>query len=134
MPVGKVIKKGPPPLGIQIDALFKLREGLRAHQEVEKGIVEQIGVAEAALMATMEKEGVDKSTGKMATVSISETVTGNVTDWDVFWAYVHKNKFGHLVQRRLSDPAIRELFETKGTVPGVEPFTKRRLNVRKLAG
>ncbi len=131
MATGKVVKKGPPPLGLQIDALFKLREELRAHQEKEKAIQEKITAAEALVMETMEKDGVQKSTGKLATVSISESVTGNVTDWDTFYAYIYKNKFGHLLQRRISDPAIRELFETKGAIPGVEPFTKRRLNVRK---
>lgn len=133
MPVGKVTK-GPAPLGLQIDALFKLREELRVKQEEEKAIQERIGAAEAVLMETMNKEGVDKSTGKLATVSISETITGNVVDWDVFYQYIYKKKAAHLLQRRVSDPAIRELFEKFGNVPGVEPFTKKRLNVRKVAG
>lgn len=123
--------KKPPSLGAQIDALFNLREKLRAIQQQEKEQMELIGAAEIVLMETMEREGVDKSTGKLATVSISETVTGNVVDWDAFWAYVFKNKYSHLLQRRVSDPAIRELFETKGKVPGVEPFTKRKINLRK---
>jgi hypothetical protein len=136
MPAGssRVVKKGPPPIGLQIDALYKLKEELRAHQEKEKEIQARITVAETGLMETMESQHVDKSTGKLATVSISETVTGNVVDWDRFWAYIFKTKQSQLLQRRVSDPAIRELFETKGQVPGVEPFTKKRLNVRKLAG
>jgi len=135
MPAGsnRVVKKGPAPLGLQIDALYKLKEELRAHQEVEKGIQERIAAAEAKLMETMEAEGVEKSTGKLATISISETVTGNVTDWDVFWGYILKTKNTQLLQRRVSDPAIRELFALKSSIPGVEPFTKKRLNVRKVA-
>lgn len=123
----------PPSMGLQIDALFKLRERLREIQQMEKDQQELISAAEATLMETMEREGVDKSTGKLASAGISETITGNVVDWDAFWAYVHKNKFGHLLQRRVSDPAIRELFETKGSVPGVEPFKKRRLNLRAVS-
>lgn len=133
MASSKVVKTGPAPLGLQIDAIFKLREELRAHQEKEKLITDRISAAELVLMETMEKEGVDKSTGKLATVSISSSITGNVVDWDKFYAYIYKNKFGHLLQRRVSDPAIRELFESKGAVPGVEPFTKRRLNIRKVS-
>ena len=129
----RVVKKGPAPIGLQIDALFKIREELRVHQEAEKLINERIKAAEEQIMATMEKDGTDKVTGKLATVSISSTVTGNVEDWDALYAYIYKNKFGHLLQRRLSDPAIRELFETKGAVPGVVPFTKKRLNVRKIS-
>jgi hypothetical protein len=136
MPAGssRVIKKGPPPIGLQIDALYQLKQELAKHQEVEKTIQARIAEAEAKLMETMEAEGVNKSTGKSATVSISEVVTGNVTDWDAFGAFVIKTKQLHLLQRRVSDPAIREVFEKKGSVPGVQPFTKKRLNVRKVAG
>lgn len=135
MPAGsnRVVKKGPAPIGLQIDALYKLKQELADHQAKEEAIKLKISEAEAKLMETMEAQGVDKSTGKTATVSISETLTGNVTDWDTFGAYVIKNKALHLLQRRISDPAIRELFSLKGSVPGVEPFTKKRLNVRKVA-
>lgn len=121
-----------PSLGLQIDALFKLRERLREIQALEKDQMELITAAETVLMETMEREGVDKSTGKFATVSIGSSVTGNVVDWDAFGAYILKNKYLHLLQRRVSDPAIRELFESKGSVPGVEPFTKKRINLRKV--
>lgn len=120
-----------PSLGVQIDAIYKLREGLRKIQAQEKEQQDLIAAAEAEVLVAMKAEGVDKMTGKLASVSISQTVTGNVVDWDVFWAYIIKNKFTHLLQKRISDPAVRELFETKGKVPGVEPFTKERLNVRK---
>ena len=129
----KTVAKKPAPLGLQIDALFKIREELRELQEKEKAVQARITIAEAGVMEAMTAQGVDKSTGKLATVSISETITGNVVDWDAFWLYVYKNKFGHLLQRRVSDPAIRELFEQKGGVPGVEPFTKVKLNLRKVA-
>lgn len=118
-------------LGLQIDALFKLREKLRSIQAQEKDQMDLISAAEVVLMETMKAEGVDKSTGKLATVSISSTIAANVVDWDTFWAFVYKNKFGHLLQKRVSDPAVRELFETKGKVPGVEPYTKEKLNLRK---
>lgn len=120
-------------MGLQIDALYKLKQELSEHQKKEEAIKLKIAEAETKLMETLEAQGVDKSTGKLATVSISETLTGNVTDWDVFGAYVIKTKQMHLLQRRISDPAIRELFTLKGSVPGVEPFTKKRLNVRKVA-
>lgn len=133
MPAGKVVAKKPASLGLQIDALFKLREELRIRQAKVSEQEEKIRAAEVVLMETMTEQGVDKSTGKLATVSVSETITGNVVDWDVFGAYVIKHKYLHLLQRRVSDPAIRELFEKNRTVPGVEPFTKKRLNVRKLS-
>lgn len=126
---GKPTKKAS--LGLQIDALFKLREKLREIQAQEKNQLDLIAAAETVLMETMKHEGIEKSTGKLATVSISSTISANVVDWDAFYAYIYKNKFAHLLQKRVSDPAVRELFETKGKVPGVEPFTKEKLNLRK---
>ncbi len=133
MAIGKTKAPKVASLGLQIDNLFQLREKLREIQAQEAAQAELISAAEAVLMETMQKEGVEKSTGKYASVSISSNVTGNVVDWDLFGAYIIKNKYLHLLQRRVSDPAIRELFETKGSVPGVEPFTKRRINLRKTA-
>lgn len=128
----KAVPAKKPSLGLQIDALFKLREKLREIQDEEKAQQALISAAEVVLMETMEREGVDKSTGKFATVSIGSSISGNVVDWDMFGAYILKNKYLHLLQRRVSDPAIRELFESKGSVPGVEPFTKKRINLRKV--
>lgn len=58
------------------------------------------------------------------------STVAQVTDWDAFYAYIYKNKFGHLLQRRVSDPAWRELMEQGKKVPGTTPFTKKRLNFR----
>lgn len=133
VPAAKAPAKKVIPLGIQVDALYRLHEELRAHHEVEKDIKARIEAAEVELTTAMEREGVEKMTGKFATASRTTSIVGNVTDWDVFYAYIYKNKFGHLLQRRLSDPAIRELLDTKGSVPGVEPFKKQRMNIRKLS-
>ena len=48
----------------------------------------------------------------------------------MFLAYVYKTKQGHLLQRRVSDPAFRELLDHGKKVPGTQPFIKARLNVR----
>lgn len=121
------------PLGTLIDNLWGMREQKRAASEVVAKIEAEISEAEEALLARMEREGTDKATGKKATVSVGTSVVGNVKDWDELWKYIFKNKFSHLLQRRLSEPAIRELFEQKGAVPGVEPFTKKKLNVRTVS-
>lgn len=123
-----------PSLGIQIDALYQLKEELRAIQATESAKKEEIEAANVVLMETMQREGVDKSTGKLATVSISENQSANVTDWDALWAYVFKFKATQMFQRRVSDPAVREILELKGKAPpGIEMYTKKTLNVRKVA-
>jgi hypothetical protein len=120
------------PIGPKIDAMWALREKKRALEDQVKVIEDQLRMVEEELIADLDAQHVDKMTGKMATVSISEVQVGNCTDWDAFYTYVKKTGYFHLFQRRLSDPAVREIFEQKGKLPGVELFTKRKLNLRKV--
>ncbi len=118
--------------GALSDNYFQLREQKRGHEEAIKQISEQMSVLETKLIETMDADGITKATGKKATVSISEQIRPNVQDWDQFYAYIHKNKYYHLLERRPSVSGCQELFETKGKVPGVVPFTARRINMRAL--
>lgn len=118
--------------GAMIDQMWALREKKRVLEASIKDLDGQMADLESKLMENMEANGVDKMTGKAAGVSISTNVVANVEDWDTFLAWVYKTKNGHLLQRRVSDPAWREMVEIKGVVPGTQPFTKKRLNLRAL--
>lgn len=121
-----------PTMGALIDAIWATREEKRRLEAQVKETEAHTAELQEQLMARMEAEGTDKAQGSKASVSISSNVVANVEDWDQFWAYVIKKKYTHLLQRRVSDPAYRELLEAGQKVPGVEPFTKRTLNVRSL--
>ena len=121
-----------PTMGALIDSIFLAREEKRRLEAQIKEIEVQIGERQLQLMERMEAEGTDKAQGSRASVSISRNVVADVKDWDAFWTFVIKKKYTHLLQRRVSDPAYRELLEAGQNVPGVEPFTKHTLNVRTL--
>lgn len=121
-----------PTMGALIDSIWAAREEKRRLESEAKEVSAKIDELQQQLMERMEAEGTDKAQGSKAGVSISKNVVADVKDWDAFWPYVAKNKFFHLIQRRVSDPAYRELLEAGKNVPGVEPFTKRTLNVRSL--
>ena len=118
--------------GALIDQMWGLREKKRKLEASIKDLEGQMADVESQLMERMESDGVDKMTGKAASVSISTSTVANVEDWDAFLAWIYKTKNGHLLQRRVSDPAWREMVEIKGVVPGTQPFTKKRLNLRAL--
>ena len=119
-------------LGATIDAMWALREEKRAADAVTKGIELKIKDLESTMFELMDAQETTKSQGKKASVSISEVVVGNVEDWETFWPYIAKNKYWHLVQKRVSDPGLRELWALNKKTPGVQPFTKRTLNIRSL--
>lgn len=125
-------KSRPVTMGSLIDRIWASREEKRRLEEQAKEVSAQIAALEEELIERMNAEGTDKAQGTKASVSITSSVVADVQDWDVFWTYIARNKFWHLVQRRVSDPAYRELLEQGKKVSGVQPFTKRKLNVRSI--
>jgi hypothetical protein len=125
-------RKSKPSLGAQIDKMWDIREKKRTLEASIKDLDGQLATIEAELMEDMEANGVDKMTGKHAGVSITSSTVAHVTDWDEMWKFILKTKNTQLLQRRVSDPAYRELLEMGKKVPGAEAFTKKRLNLRSL--
>ena len=119
-------------IGGLIDQMSAVREKRRTLAAQDKELEDEISELEKQLIELMDAEGQTKATGHSASASISENMVFNTTDWNVFMAYLIKTKQGHLVQRRVSAPAVLELFTSKGVVPGLEPFTKRSINLRNL--
>jgi hypothetical protein len=117
-------------VGATIDQLWGFREQKRGLEAQVKEAEEKIKEIEEQLMERLDKEGLEKATGTKASVSITTSITADVQDWDSFFAYIAKNKFWHLVQKRASDPGVRELWEQGKKVTGVVPFTKKRINLR----
>lgn len=119
-------------LGGATDKLWQLREDKRAAEAVVKKIETEYKALEATVLELLDAQDTTKGEGKKAGVSVSEAIVGNVEDWDIFWPFVAKNKYWHLIQKRVSDPGLRELWALKKKTPGVVPFTKRTLNLRSL--
>lgn len=117
-------------IGGLTDKLIDLREQKRVHEAEITKLEALYKEAEETLMAKLEAEGSDKGSGKKGTVSVTSSTVANVVDWDALNAWIAKTKNFQLYQRRVSDPAFREMLESKGVVPGIDPFTKKRLNVR----
>ena len=125
-------KTKPASVGSLIDKMWSLRETKRNQEAAVKVTSEAIEALETELLAAMDTEGLSKSTGKYASAGISSSVRPSVVSWDAFYAYIHKNKFYHLLERRPSVTGCRELFETKGQVPGVSAFTKRTITLKTV--
>ena len=117
-------------IGKTIDKIFSLRKKKAELESAMRDLEGQIALLDAEVLEALEASGVEKTATKHGTVSISASTVAQVTDWDAFLSYVYKNKYGHLLQRRVSDPAWRELVEQGKKVPGTIGFTKKRLNYR----
>ncbi len=123
----KAASKKPLTLGAQIDKIFEMKFELKKLQEAADQQDTLVKEEEEILAEMMKEQGVDKSSGKRGSVGVGESKLASVKDWDAFWAYIFKTKQTHLLEKRPSQAAVRELFELNKPVPGVEQFTKRKL-------
>lgn len=135
-------------VGSLIDAMWEKREKKRKLEAEVKLLDDDMLALEEALTERMNKEGMAKATGKNASVSFTSSISANPQGeegWALLYAFIAKKKYWHLLQRRVSDTAYREVLALlngggkleeltiKNQVPGTLPFTKKRLNLRALA-
>lgn len=129
----------PSPLGQLIDDMFVIREKKREIETEIAKLEAEYKEIEERLLERMEKEGTSAARGKKASASVSMSTVGSVTDWSAVEQYIKKTGHFQLFQRRLSDGAYREILEdlTKRgkpvAIPGIDSFTKKRVNVRTVA-
>jgi hypothetical protein len=121
------------PIGAEIDRLFDMRAEI---DELNQTIKEKKAVfaeEEKTILDRMDAEGTPRSGGKKANVSVTELVVPQVIDWDEFYKYISRNKAFHMLEKRPSAGAYREIMTQRTKpLPGVVPFTKRSLSLRTV--
>lgn len=79
----------------------------------------------------MDEQGTLTAGTQVGNAIISEKVVASVKDWDEVWSYVVSNEAFHLLPRSINAAAYREYLNAGQEIPGIEPFVKRDINVRK---
>ena len=125
-----------PTIGQLLDQLAKQRK-IKADLDAKvKDVEGEINALKLEILNALQSAGMTKASGKSLTVSIKQDVVPNVTDWDALYAFIKKNNYFHLLQRRVSTAAWKELHEQlsakKKEVPGTEAFVKVDLSVTTL--
>ena len=131
MPAPKPAAK-PVTIGKAIDVLWASRERKRDLEAQVKLVEAEIALQEAVVFDRLAAEDTTVGKGMNAQVSIVKAVNYNIEDFDVFCKYIAKTKYFHLLQRRVSVTAAREIFDQKGAVPGLVPFVKQTLSLKSL--
>lgn len=115
-----------------IDSMCDLKRSKTALEKQLKEIDQQIGSLEVELMLAMDNEGVIESKSAVGKISLSESVYPKVEAWDQFGEFILENRYLHLLERRPAVLAYRELLSLGKPVPGVLPFTKRKVTFKEL--
>ncbi len=108
-----------------------LRESKRALAREEKEIKAALDENEEAVLALLDAQGVEATRVDGISISISEQVVPSVVDWDAYYAFIKENDAFYLLERRAAAGPYREMLAMETPPPGVEPFTKRSVNMSK---
>jgi len=124
--------KFPKALGACADKLFELRNKRLAEQKK----VDEIAAEETALknhiIENLPKSEASGVAGKLDRVTVVTKQVPQVKDWDAFYKYVKKTGSFDLMQKRLTDAAIKERWEAGKEVPGVEHFNAVSVSINKV--
>lgn len=124
--------KPPKSLGACADRLYELRQQrLTVQKEVDKLAAEEAALREH-IINTLPKSEASGIAGKLARVTVVTKQVPQVKDWDAFYKFVKKTGSFDLLQRRLTDQAIKERWEAGKEVPGVEHFNAVSISLNKV--
>lgn len=124
-------QNSPKPVSEIIERLLQLRDERAAIAKRDSELVEEFDELKGQSIGRMDEDGLDKLSSTLATISIGESVVPQIDDWDATVAHIKETGDIHLLQRRINSAAYREIIEAGGTVPGLSPFKKRELNIRR---
>jgi molecular chaperone GrpE (heat shock protein) len=119
-------------IGQSIDKLYSLREEKRELKQQIKEIDETYSQIESNLISMLQEQEMDTGKSKLASATISTSIVPAVDDWEAFYGFIVESNQPFLLERRPSVTAYRDLLQAGEEVPGVSPFTKVSLSLRKI--
>lgn len=114
------------------DTWFALREKRLELQKKVAEIEEQEKEYEAYLIDILPKSSASGIAGKLVRVQIETKTRPTVTDWDKFYTYIKKNNAFELLNKAVSTSGMKERWEAKKEVPGVEKFHYKKLAFSRI--
>lgn len=121
----------PKTLGACADMLYKLRAKRLEIEAKVATIKADEETLKEHLIKNLKADDANGIVGKIAKVNVISQKIGRAEDWDAFYSYVASTGQFELLQRRLSDTALRERWDAGEPVPGVVPYTILKTSVTK---
>lgn len=124
--------KFPKALGACADKLFELRNKRLEMQKTVDVVAAEETALKNYIIENLPKSEASGVAGKLARVTVVTKQVPQVKDWDAFYKYVKKTGQFDLMQRRLTDAAIKERWEAGKEIPGVEHFNAVSVSINKV--
>lgn len=113
----------------------RIKDERSALSAQDSALARQLDDIDQQLLALMDEQGTTSTAiqtdGARISVSISEQTVPTVTNWQAVYDYIERTGRFQLFERRMSSAAFREIIGLEGEVPGVQPFTRRTINMQR---
>jgi hypothetical protein len=123
--------KFPKSMGACADMLFKIRDRRLEMKKVVDALEEEEKALKEHIINTLPKSDTGAQ-GKTHRVSVVTKTIPQVKDWNEFYKYIKRTNNFDLLQRRLSETAVSEIWDTGKTVPGVSTFQVVSVSLTKI--
>lgn len=107
------------------------RELLAAIDKQKAALIEKREALEEQASVIMRLQGVNAVRTEHGTLAIQNQTISTVDDWESFAEYIYDNNAFHLIERRPSQQACRELTSSGVKIPGLKPFVRTKLSFRR---
>jgi len=122
----------PKKMGECADLMYELRtQRLKLEADAE-AIKKNEGALKQHFIDKLGKDQAAKGiVGEFATVRVLSEIIPVATDWESIQEFMKENDAMDLVQRRLSDKAVKERWEAGVAVPGIDKMSVGKVSVTK---
>jgi hypothetical protein len=126
-----LVDKLPKDDGEKADLLFNTKAARLAQQKIVDALDKQESAIENHFIDTVPKSKKGGVIGKQAVAEVYTKPVPIVEDWDKFYAHVARKKHWELLQKRLSEGAVKERWENHEVIPGVGVFHAVKVSITK---
>jgi hypothetical protein len=122
----------PASVGLCADLYSEIREIRLAMQKHTDAVKAREAEIREHIINTLSKSSDTGAAGKRYRAQIVTKTVPSLTGWDAFIDFVTRNKRFDLLQKRISDTAVKDLWEGGVDVPGVEKFRAVEVSITKI--
>lgn len=122
----------PRSIGLCADLYSEVRELRLAMQKVVDEVKARETEVREHIIQNLSKSDDTGAAGKRYRAQVVRKVVPRLASWEDFTAFVVQERRFDLLQKRLSDTAVKDLWEAGTAVPGVERFTAVDVSITKI--
>ena len=110
--------------------LFELKAKKKELNEKLSDLNKEIFATESDLLRKMQDADLYDLGTENGRVYRQQKTVPKVVNWDQFYDYIYREQAGHMLERRPSVTACREMFDEGISIPGVDPHTFEQVSTR----